>query len=90
MRPEDIRDALLRRLAPWGGALPAVAAEELLPAVPPPEKPSFKGRVFLSEYHIRKALTPGATHLTIAKDAIVSPLASEWLAFKGIRIVRAP
>ena len=48
----------------------------------------LRGRRFLSEREIRKALTPGAQQLTIAKDAIVSPLALDWLALKGIRIVR--
>lgn len=78
MRPEDIKDALLRRLAPWGAASAVV-----------PEEPPKRGRLFLSEYDIRRALTPGSLTLTIAKDAIVSPLALEWLALSGIRIIRA-
>lgn len=48
----------------------------------------LRGRIFLSEYEIKKALTPGAQHLTIPEGAIVSPLAQEWLALRGISIVR--
>jgi hypothetical protein len=44
-------------------------------------------RIFLTEYEVRKSLTPGAKDLTIPKDVIVSPLAQEWLALEGIRIV---
>ncbi len=47
-----------------------------------------RGRAFLSEFDIKKALTPGAQLLTIPKDAIVSPLAQEWLDFQGITIAR--
>lgn len=47
-----------------------------------------RGRAFLTEYDIKKALTPGAQLLTIPKDAIVSPLAQEWLDFQGITVVR--
>lgn len=77
---DDLIDAILRRLK-----------EPAAPAAPVPRAPaaSRKGRVFLSEYDVKKALTPGETHLTIPKDAIVSPLAQEWLALKGIRIIRA-
>ena len=50
-------------------------------------RPRPRGRSFLTEYEIKKALTPGAKDLTIPKDAIVSPLAQEWLALKGIRII---
>ena len=34
-----------------------------------------KGRLFLSEYEIKKRLTGSAQHLTIPRDAIISPLA---------------
>lgn len=44
------------------------------------------GRMFLSEYEIKKRLTPGGKRLTLAKDAILSPLALEWLTLKGIEI----
>ena len=80
MRPEDIKDALLRRLAPWGAT-----------ARPPaPASTREIVRTFLTERDIRKALTPGAMTLTIGKDAIVSPLALEWLALSGVRIIRSP
>ena len=93
MRPEDIRDALLRRLAPWGRA-PERAPAPPPPAVPAPTPPGPRarttgGRPFLSDLDVRRSLTPGARTLTIEKDAIVSPLALEWLALKGVRIVRS-
>ncbi|MBI4386636.1 MAG: hypothetical protein HY551_04585 [Elusimicrobia bacterium] len=47
-----------------------------------------RGRPFLTEAEIKKALTPGTQHLTIPRDAIVSPLALDWLALRGIHIVR--
>lgn len=46
------------------------------------------GKLFLSEYDLRKRLTPGTTRLTIPKGAIVSPLAQDWLTLKGIEVVR--
>ena len=48
-----------------------------------------RGRPFLTEYDIKKALTPGALVLTIPRDAIVSPLAEDWLALKGVVIARS-
>jgi hypothetical protein len=47
-----------------------------------------KGRIFLSEYEIKKRLTGSGEHLTIPQDAIISPLASDWLVLKGIKITR--
>lgn len=99
MKTGDITDAFLRALAPAGApasrpaaARPPAAEPKARPAAPSspwPSAPSGKGRVFLSEYHVRKALTPGSRDLTIPKDAIVSPLALEWLALQGVRIVRS-
>lgn len=53
---------------------------------PPFEGP--KGKVFLSEYDIKKRLTGGGGPLTIPKDAIISPQAADWLTLKGIKIIR--
>lgn len=77
----DLLDTLRRHIAPsspgsGGGAFPRI--------------PDLKGRRFLTEYEIKKTLTPGTQLLTIPQDAIVSPLAQDWLALKGIRIVRSP
>ena len=47
-----------------------------------------RGRLFLSEYDIKKRLAPSAQLLTIPKDAIISPLATDWLVLKGVKIVR--
>ena len=71
---DDLLDALARHLTPPE----ALKAASLL-----------KGRPFVTEYDIKRALTPGARHLTIPKDAIVSPLAQDWLALRDITIVRS-
>lgn len=93
MKTGDLTDAFLRALRPARAARAAPPAAPAAKAPPPaspwPAAPSGKGRVFLSEYHVRKALTPGSLDLKIPKDAIVSPLALEWLALKGIRIIRS-
>ena len=47
-----------------------------------------KGRLFLSEFDIKKRLTPGGLRLTIPGDAIISPLAVDWLTLRGIQITR--
>lgn len=98
MRAEDLKDVLLRRLAPHPGgqaAPPSAPSQKTPPAAAPATLPGArphtgKGRPFLTEHDVRKALTPGTTDLTISRDAIVSPLALDWLALKGIRIVRLP
>jgi hypothetical protein len=46
-----------------------------------------KGRRFWTEREVRKALTPGAKDLKIPGDVIISPLAQEWLALEGVKIV---
>jgi len=73
---DDFLDVLRRHLAPRKGK----AADKI---------PPIKGRTFLTEREIKKALTHGGQHLTIPRDAIVSPLAQDWLALKGVRIIRS-
>ena len=46
------------------------------------------GRVFLSEYDIKKRLTPGGVRLTIPENAVLSPLVTDWLMLRGIEVVR--
>jgi hypothetical protein len=75
----DLADVFLRHLrAPFA---PAKAPETR--AAKPPRR-----RIFLTEHEIKKALTQGTSRLTIPKDAIVSPLAQDWLALKGIAVHR--
>jgi len=79
---DDLIDAILRRLK--------TGAPVACPCAHARSSPAFlKGRRFLTEHEIRKALTPGARVLTIPVGAIVSPLAQEWLALKGIEILRS-
>jgi hypothetical protein len=46
------------------------------------------GRIFVSEYEIKKLLKPGAKEIRLPAGAIVSPLAADWLTLQGVRIVR--
>lgn len=95
MKTGDITDAFLRALPAFrGGTSPASVPKPPSPqasAETPARAPARtgKGRIFLSDYHIRKALTPGSRDLTIPRDAIVSPLALEWLALQGVRVIRS-
>lgn len=78
---DDLIDLIMEGLRLAAG--PSAAA-----APAPAESRSAKGRLFLSEYEIKKRLTPQSQLLTIPKDAIISPLATDWLVLKGIKIVR--
>lgn len=50
--------------------------------------PELRGRRFLTEYELKRQLTGQSQQLTIPKDAIVSPLALDWLALGRIKVVR--
>ena len=50
--------------------------------------PELKGRKFLTEFELKRQLTGPSQQLTIPKDAILSPLALEWLALGRIKVVR--
>ena len=79
---DDLLDILASALAP---AKAAPAAPPRSKALPPPGP---KGRPFLSEFDIKKRLTPGARTLTLPPDAIISPLVGDWLTLRGIEISR--
>lgn len=76
----DLVDVILRHLA---------AVEPVPPDKERPRHPPMlpKGRIFLSEYELKKRLTPQAQQLKIPRGAIVSPLAADWLVLKGVRII---
>lgn len=82
---DDLIDAIVAHLQ---GDAPRV------PGFAPPKEQAFpnsmlpKGRIFLSEHEIKKRLTVDGEHLTIPRDAIISPLASDWLVLKGIKITQ--
>jgi hypothetical protein len=98
---DDIIDVIIAGLAKARPAAsvpaPAPAAKGFIAAPPPPPKakpsglppPGPKGRAFWSEHQIKKALTADGKRLTLPADAIVSPLASDWLTLRGIEIIRA-
>lgn len=100
---DDLIDMLIAGLAKAKPAVAAsvptaqpAAAKPFIAVAPPVAKakpsglppPGPKGRAFWSEYEIKKALTGGGKRLTLPADAIVSPLASDWLTLRGIEIVR--
>ena len=45
------------------------------------------GRLFLSEYEIKKMITQDKT-LRVPENAILSPLALDWLFLDGIKVIR--
>jgi hypothetical protein len=80
---DDLIDFLVGRLGPGAPAGAGPVKEGLFPNTMLP-----KGRIFLSEFEIKKRLTVSGEHLTIPKEAIISPLAVDWLTLKGIKITR--
>ena len=94
---DDLIDAIVEQLAPLyakpaSGMGGAPASKSAVSGKFPPDSASqtaAKRRIFLSELDVKKALTPGQNVLTIGPNVIVSPLALDWLALKGIRIVRS-
>jgi hypothetical protein len=81
---DDLIDLIIELVNKHLPAAPAAGASNKKPASP--EAP--KGRLFLTEYDIKKRLTPGGRRLTLPKEAIISPLATDWLILQGIEIVR--
>ena len=76
---DDLIDIIVAGLAK---ARPAASAARAWLAKGP------AGRVFLSEYEIKKRLTPGGMRLTIPGNAILSPLVTDWLTLRGIEVIR--
>jgi len=88
---DDVIDIIVERLQrAGGGAPPAPAARPLPPPAPARRKldEEVRGRQFLSEYDIRKQLTGNSQELKISKNAIISPLAEDWLTLRRIKIIR--
>ena len=93
---DDIIDIIMERLlavSTTGNAFPDACRDGGAPAPPPPQKCSrldqeIRGRKFLSEYDIRKQLTVNSQELKIHKDSIISPLATDWLTLRRIKIIR--
>jgi hypothetical protein len=90
---DDFIDIVMERLSMAGNAFadacqPGGAAAP--PAVPGRSRldDEMRGRKFLSEYDIRKQLTASPQELRIPGDAIISPLAVDWLTLQRIKIVR--
>ncbi|MCX5786718.1 MAG: hypothetical protein NTX59_13635 [Elusimicrobia bacterium] len=45
-------------------------------------------KVFLSDWEMRRLFKPGARAVTVPANAIISPMALDWLEYNGIEIVR--
>lgn len=80
---DDLVDIVLERLSTGPRSVPAPRSSETGRL-----SRQIQGRNFLSEYDIKKKLTCNSQELTIPKNAILSPLAVDWLALRRIRIVR--
>jgi hypothetical protein len=87
---DDLIDLLVAGLAKAGPATAVSPAPEKAGGRAagslPPKGPV--GRLFVSEYDIKKRLTASGKRLTIPKNSIISPLAAEFLILQGIEIVR--
>lgn len=86
--PNDLVDLLMEHLAPL---LASGAPSSEKGGAPKSQSPGLdgpKGKLFLTEFDIKKRLTGGGGPLTIPKDAIISPLATDWLTLRGIKIIR--
>ena len=51
--------------------------------------PELMPRVFLSDFEIRRRITPGARSITVPGNAIISPLSLDWLEYEGIAVIRS-
>ena len=82
---DDLIDIIMERLGRERVSSPLAAA-------PAPVRRRLdgevRGREFLSEYDIRKRLTGNSQELRISKEAIISPLAEDWLTLRRIKIIR--
>ncbi len=85
---DDLIDLIVAGLAKAGpaAAVSAPAKPSPAPKGAPPRGP--EGRLFLSEYEIKKRLTVSGNRLTIPRNSILSPLALDWLTLTRIEIVR--
>ncbi len=50
--------------------------------------PELGKKVFLSDFELKKKFIPGAGSISVPANAIISPLALDWIDFNGIRVVR--
>lgn len=75
----DIEDIIMEHLTrnTAGGRAPASK-----------KVPELKKKVFLSDRDMRGLCRPGSKIVKVPANAIVSPLAMDWLDYDGIEIVR--
>ena len=80
---DDLIDLLMQHLASAGYGKKAEAAA----AVDRWTEAKPKGRLFLSEYDVKKRLARDGQSVPVPRDAILSPLAQEWLTMRRIKII---
>ena len=49
--------------------------------------PELQKKVFLSDWEMRRMFKPGQRSITVAQNAIISPLSWDWLDYNGIEII---
>lgn len=74
---EDLIMAHLSRETP--GALAAAPVNRKVP--------ELKKRLFLSDLELRRLYKPGARSVKVPANAILSPLALDWLDYDGIKVI---
>ena len=58
-------------------------------AAPVPKKvPELGKKVFLSDREMRGLLKSGQRSVTVPGNALISPLAQDWLDYDGITVIR--
>ncbi len=73
-----LEDIIMEHLTRKPGARPAA----------PRKVPELKKKVFLSDREMRGLCKPGMKTVKVPANAIVSPLALDWLDYDGMEIVR--
>jgi len=73
---EDLIMRHLSRLEP-GGAVPAYR-----------KVPELGKKVFLSDFELKKIFVPGARSIRVPANAILSPLALDWIEYNGVQVLR--
>ena len=53
----------------------------------PAKAPPRRKRVFLSDWELKKMRPAGGGALHVPAEAVISPLARDWLDYEGIKII---
>ena len=58
-------------------------------AAVPKKVPELLPRIFLSDFELRRKFAAGSGFINVPGNAIISPLALDWLDYEGIKIIRS-